>query len=840
MAEGFLGRLNNNERSVAARLAILGEVFSKEAAEMIIEDSLEWIHRLQQLGILSRSNINPSPIVGIQSTPPLAFTHTLVHQQLLIFSAVESDVLCSILQQSVPLYTTTVLRYLATASSVNLNQSTIEPLFGYALHQAEEIAYGSRWLIAADWYNVAEFCLERLGQLGGDIVESTIKLLLTKIYISRPDADVMPTLDTVMRLTSNISSIEIARYRLALFEHCFHWGWKTEDPETHEVLWNEITAIIEMHPSLRYSHDYVGVLFGYKQYVQYAVPNYAFRYELHRRIDVISDISNLLLFDEKSNEYFTAYERITLAKLTFMPIKDVDLTSLFFDWIEKIAPEIEPNSYTQKEYDQLIVLYMEKSGYVTQSLAAANRCIQFCEEHGRLRSVAIMRTQLMFAQLLIGRSPKEIVEEYHVLVEQSKSWAFHVSTRDWGDQLICGFMLRGAIKEATLIIQRHSYSLVHLIIAYLSGDFEWIFSSIENKKINSRMANFIYYSYKGELSNNTSCVQQVSDVFNKKVIRYLDILMKICIVDTVQYIRTNHNQHYDMVTSKLGDIHAVLNQCLIYFEERQLGACIPPLLDRHKEWFSAKELKHWQSVAENLISITQKHLSIHADQKIRISMLGTISVTVADKPLHRPQGDRVRSALGLMVANEIFQSKLPIAEFDEIATGINNDPEHARANMRVIIDRIRKMIGRDAVVTEIGQAPRLHTKIVSVDLLVAAEKIAAATSALQKQRFVLAVDSLLAALQIVGTEVPYPTLYDSFFESARQEFEYSLRTAVLATAKTLIDVGDDNQAMQILKEAVQSLRGDEEVIELTCNVLERSGKFIEAERLKRDHRLLLV
>jgi hypothetical protein len=46
--------------------------------------------------------------------------------------------------------------------------------------------------------------------------------------------------------------------------------------------------------------------------------------------------------------------------------------------------------------------------------------------------------------------------------------------------------------------------------------------------------------------------------------------------------------------------------------------------------------------------------------------------------------------------------------------------------------------------------------------------------------------------------------------------------------------------MQILKEAAQSLRGDEEVIELTCNVLERSGKFIEAERLKRDHRILLA
>lgn len=193
-----------------------------------------------------------------------------------------------------------------------------------------------------------------------------------------------------------------------------------------------------------------------------------------------------------------------------------------------------------------------------------------------------------------------------------------------------------------------------------------------------------------------------------------------------------------------------------------------------------------------------------------------------------------------MVANEIFQHKLSTTEFDEIATGISNDPEHARANMRVIIDRIRKMVGRDAVITETGKPPRLNKEFISVDLLEAVEKINIATSALHKQRYSAAFDSLLAALKIIGTEVPYPTLYDSFFESARQEFEYMVRTAVLSVSRAFMDSGDDNTAVVLLQQAVQFLRGDEEVAELACTALERAGKFIEAERLKRDYRLSLA
>ena len=50
---------------------------------------------------------------------------------------------------------------------------------------------------------------------------------------------------------------------------------------------------------------------------------------------------------------------------------------------------------------------------------------------------------------------------------------------------------------------------------------------------------------------------------------------------------------------------------------------------------------------------------------------------------------------------------------------------------------------------------------------------------------VKALPLLLEGLHIVGTEVPFPTLYDDFFEAVREDFEHRLRNAVLATARGL-------------------------------------------------------
>lgn len=838
VAEGFLSKLNENERRVATRLAVLGEVFSKEAADCIIEDSLSWIRRLQQLGILSRGNTSSTPIVGLQKTPPFAFTHTLVFQQLLDCAVVEPELLCSIIQQALPLYTTTVVKYLTASSKNDLSQSTLEALFNYALQQAEDSAYSPRWSIAIDWCNLLEFCLNNIQHYTSDTLELEIRLLLTRIYISRNSDSVILLLDQVMGLTYNVISIEIAKYRLALISHCFQWGWQNASAEACSKLWNEVRAILEIHPPLQYSHEYVGVLFHYKHYLYDYIPNYTLRPDVHQYFDSIREAAQSLLFHEKSNEYFNTYEQLTLAKVFFTPIKEGDSSRLFFDWIEQISPQIEPNSYSQKEYDQLIVFYMHDLGYALRLLSSANRCIQFCEENGRSAGTAAMRVQQMFAQLLLGRNPTAVLEEFTMLIKQSESWSLSNPHIAWEEILISGFISCGAIDEAKSINRTRNDSLENLTLALLCGEFDWIFYSVENGQINNILADFIYFSYKNKLFDNSLIFSRLEKILNKKITRYYHIIQMICIVEIVQYIQKNQNQNYDRLITEIGDIHAVLIRCMEYFEDRQLAGCIAHFLDRYQEWFSAKEIKHWQGVAENLRIIVQKELPIDTDQRIKISMLGTISVAMAGKPIHRPQGDRVRSTLGLMVANEIFQNKLSLIEFDEIATGIHNDPDHARANMRVTIDRIRKMISRDAVITESGQAPRLNKAVVSVDLLEAMGNIEAAISALQKSRLAVAVDSLLTALRIVRAEVSYPTLYDSFFESARQEFEYALRTAILATANALIDSSDDDNARLLLQEAVQSLWGDEEIIELTCSVLERSGRFVESERLRRNLRFI--
>lgn len=838
VAEGFLSKLNENERRAATRLAVLGEVFSKEAADCIIEDSLSWIRRLQQLGILSRGNTSSTPIVGLQKTPPFAFTHTLVFQQLLDFAVVEPELLCSIIQQALPLYTTTVVKYLTASSISHLNQSDLEVFFDYTLQQAIDSVFTPLRPIAESWHNLAESCLNSLQRYTSDTLDLFAELLTIKIYISSPNEDNTRLFNAAMELTSDITSIKIAEQRLRLLGFSYNYNWQSTDPETCSRVWNEVCAIIETYPSFQYSIEYVTFLFQYKCFLHAHISNYTLRPDVKQYIIKMREISQSLLFNEKSDIFFDLYGQVYLAETFFLPIADNDSSELFFNWIEKKLPQIQPDSYLYSEYETLIILYMYNSGYALRLLPLAHHCIKIREECGRWEDLISTHVYRMYAQLLLGRNPKEVMKELTALINDPQLQLSFIARTGWKNILTSGYILCGAIDEAQSIHQPDSDSSTILALLLLRGEIHKIFYLAEKNQMSGTLVDFAYFSYKNILFDNSSIFEKLSNILNNKIIQIFQIIDIICIIEIVQYIHNYQSQNYNKLVAEIGDIHAVLIRCMEYFEDRQLAGCIAPFLDRYQEWFSAKEIKHWQGVAENLRSIVQKELPIDTDQRIKISMLGTISVAMAGEPIHRPQGDRVRSTLGLMVANEVFQNKLSLIEFDEIATGIHNDPDHARANMRVTIDRIRKMISRDAVITESGQAPRLNKAVVSVDLLEAMGNIEAAISALQKSRLAVAVDSLLTALRIVRAEVSYPTLYDSFFESARQEFEYALRTAILATANALIDSSDDDNARLLLQEAVQSLWGDEEIIELTCSVLERSGRFVESERLRRNLRFI--
>ncbi|MEP7219981.1 MAG: tetratricopeptide repeat protein [Bacteroidota bacterium] len=177
--------------------------------------------------------------------------------------------------------------------------------------------------------------------------------------------------------------------------------------------------------------------------------------------------------------------------------------------------------------------------------------------------------------------------------------------------------------------------------------------------------------------------------------------------------------------------------------------------------------------------------------------------------------------------------KSPIVTFQEfiLLAGEDEDPELARKKRNMGVVRLREVMGADAVLTD-GRTPRLNLALVEVDLLQADELVKRSLAAAREGAWVRAQPLLLEALQMTRGEVPFPTLYEGFFEAAREDFDFRLRSAVLDIARGLLREGDTGGAEEILRRAFDAMPDDQEIAELLRDALISRGNRVEAERIR--------
>ena len=92
--------------------------------------------------------------------------------------------------------------------------------------------------------------------------------------------------------------------------------------------------------------------------------------------------------------------------------------------------------------------------------------------------------------------------------------------------------------------------------------------------------------------------------------------------------------------------------------------------------------------------------------------------------------------------------------------------------------------------------------------------------------------AIVAALALTRSDVPFPSLYDTFFEAAREDFENELRDTVLRVSRGLLDEDDPASAQEILAAAFEAMPDDDQVGGLLHTALTRLGRRTEAERVR--------
>ena len=215
-----------------------------------------------------------------------------------------------------------------------------------------------------------------------------------------------------------------------------------------------------------------------------------------------------------------------------------------------------------------------------------------------------------------------------------------------------------------------------------------------------------------------------------------------------------------------------------------------------------------------------------------ISFFGKISIK-GPGGVRKLQGGRTKKVLALLVAKALMESPISLQDFCRIATDEEDDLDRARNMIYIAVHRLRQICGETAIL-KTTPVPQLNVDAVEVDILLANGYLEAALSAIREGSLLRAVTLLRSALEIWHGETLFPGLYDEFFESARDEFEFKLSSAIVKIVKSLVAEGDHTQAKTVLDLAYPWLKEDEAIGELYNQTLSKSGKFMALQSLEKE------
>jgi DNA-binding SARP family transcriptional activator len=326
-------------------------------------------------------------------------------------------------------------------------------------------------------------------------------------------------------------------------------------------------------------------------------------------------------------------------------------------------------------------------------------------------------------------------------------------------------------------------------------------------------------------------LKYVEEVLTQEVLREQELDLLHIGLHTIQMLAPRYPEVAELHKRLFPKIQERIGRTLELLASERAFAFMTALLDRWSDYFPAREMKRWRARAAAVRASWEADHPRSADKRsIRVSMFGRIEIAHGDEEPRATRGSRLRTLLGLMVANQVLDHPLTLEEFCAIAES-ELDFERSKNNLHVGIHRLREAVGHDAVLTD-QRTPRLNPEIVRVDLIEAHSLLGEANTALRTGHLIRAWSALRNALEITGGEVPYPTLYDGFFEAARQDFELLLRETTIAVARAFLLEEDASSAAKVLRLAIASAPGDDELSELLADALIRSGKRAEARRVK--------
>lgn len=832
LAEGMIVHLNQNERQLAGQLSLLGEVFARETAALLIHGSDNVITSLIFKGVLAPALLSTTSITGSTSQfPLLTFTHTLLHHYLLEEVTTTATVqtghqLATILQQRLPLFAVTAIEYLDRhAKELHFTDDKLSDLLHSLIGMGLRLTGTADWSIGMQigyvalklydsydpWWNGAEYLELRLRVFN---LRTTVQ---TREFRS---AELITTIHNYLQATSGELPSHLLNHRLRALG-LINAQMPHPNLEIGSRSWKEGENILERVPELRFSNDYLFFLNGIA------------RFHYYNQIEGINHIEQRIVDLLDSNDLppdFRQELAQSLAPQLFPLYFTADDVQQRLALLERIERENFPP--TSATFVATLGL-LHSAGRYQDFAAMLPNALRAFKDMGHWRNYALANSKALFAKLMLGYNADEILKEWDQFLgslPRNRLGDLRV-----GFQHALGYhtILTGDTTGADALLQKfhlptisedHFWAYSHAVLA---GDWETMQAALQKPSYSP------YRRLIEALGNNQDIVTDtVTEILIPEVTTYESGFYLFTIgLKLLDLVRKTTGQN--LLDGREREIQTGFTNRLEWYDAHGMFPCMMMMISHCGHHLPNKEKAIWEKRIEELQKqFQQKNKVATQGTQCQLTMLGRVEFILSDGTVQGIRGGRMKSILGLLVADRMSRRPLSKQEFYLLAAGEDGkDFELARKTVNMAIASLRKLFGDQAFLRD-EDTIRLNFDFISVDILEAWEALNEAIAAVKHRSLSRARTKLLQALQIAAGEVPFPSLYDDYFEAVREDFETRLRGAAVDIATVLLREGDAVGAEQLLRISFEWLPDDEELANLLQQALIADNRRAEAERVK--------
>lgn len=797
IGEGMTAGLLPDEQAGAGHLALLGEAFARETAEVLLADNTELLDRLVFRGVLRPTFSPPRPLSDASREypsypkshqPVLTFAHSVLHRYFLGKADTDLPVLQTILASDLPLYSVLPVRIHLESLP---DPARYSPERGRALLRSLMILYdqalSTEWVQAAELAGALREALEKLESEsdGNDVL---CDLEITSLFMEAVLADLQGdttrayrNLKLAYHRTEKPESLITARLRIAALIKDPEQDWA--DAEARRAGMRELHVLGADYPELRTGPDYARCVCALGIYA-------------------VED-GDFGMFDEVERYYEETIGQIDDA------VRREYLDLWFLPLLSQVFRSPQEAAIRKEQVRQLRSL----SAAGPYDTHVAEHLMAFFFETGDWNS--LLRTVRESREILRMKQMNELVvrgyaRELYALAAQGVSRA-ELERR------------AGEVLRDEHLNRDYACELLGRMVPealWMRGDEDWHVPLVEGLALSSGVCPFLLPGVPAPSR------AEVAGRLKIEPLRIGDVLALSAGIDFYGD---------DQAALPEADVIMALERSFAWLQAVASLPFLRALTERHAGHVPPAIRKQWKSVVEELQRVASGGPDVAGDdQRLLLSLIDGIRVRYPSGEWRKVTGGKMKTVLGLMVANRMFDQNLSLEEFALFAAGDElADAEAARNNLYVRLHSLRSLLGKDAILSETGQAPELNPAYVRVDLLEAAGLLRDAGRHVGRNVPGKGLYAVQRAFDLLNGGIPFPGLYDDLFEAARSDFEVLVRDTVLMVARELVRLGDPENTAEVLEQALGLLPGDEEVAGYLCEILGTLGRKSHAERLRR-------